>query len=123
VVFQDSEIQPRSIRRLAAKLAPATITQLARLIEADHSGRPPLPAGMPEVARQMRDVAVTLRVESAPPPPLILGRHVLPYYNGKPGKHIGEVIKAAYEAQMEGDFSSAEDALRWLASYMAGTPQ
>jgi tRNA nucleotidyltransferase (CCA-adding enzyme) len=123
VVFHGAEIQPRSVRRLAAKLEPATITQLTRLIEADHSGRPPLPPGMPEEARKMRDLAVTLRVESAPPSPLILGRHVLPYFNGKAGKHIGEVVKAAYEAQMDGDFSSAEDALPWLAAYMANRPE
>jgi tRNA nucleotidyltransferase (CCA-adding enzyme) len=107
------------VRRLAAKLAPATITQLGRLIEADHSGRPPLPPGMPEEARKMCDLAVSLRVEAAPPPALLLGRHVLPYFEGKAGRHIGEVVKAAYEAQMDGEFNSVEDGLRWLGAYMA----
>ena len=42
--FADAEVYPRAIRRLAAQLAPmANIKQLAWLIEADYSGRPPLP--------------------------------------------------------------------------------
>ena len=40
-----------------------------------------------------------------------MGRHVLPYFENKPGKHIGEVTRAAYEAQSDGAFSSEEEAL------------
>jgi len=50
---------------------------------------------------------------------LILGRHVLPYFNDRPGVHIGEVTSAAYEAQADGKFSTEEEALKWLESYMA----
>ena len=42
------EITPRAVRRLAMRLAPASIAQLVRLIEADASGRPPpLEPGVP----------------------------------------------------------------------------
>ena len=119
VKFRDAESQPRAIRRLAARLEPASIIDLIRLIEADHSGRPPLPPGLPEGARQMRDLARAQRVEDRPQPPLIQGRHVLPYFEGKPGKHIGEVTKAAYEAQLDGAFTNLEEALKWLNEYMA----
>jgi hypothetical protein len=51
---------------------------------------------------------------------LILGRHVLPYFDDRPGKHIGEVTRAAYEAQADGAFSNEEEARRWLEEYMAG---
>jgi tRNA nucleotidyltransferase (CCA-adding enzyme) len=115
----DSAIQPRAIRRLAARLAPASIKQLGWLIEADHSGRPPLPAGMPVEAARMLDFAAAQQVEKAPQPPLILGRHVMPYFGGNPGAHIGDVTKAAYEAQLDGAFSSEEEAMRWLTGYMA----
>jgi tRNA nucleotidyltransferase (CCA-adding enzyme) len=115
----DSAIQPRAIRRLAARLAPASIKQLGWLIEADHSGRPPLPAGMPVEAARMLDFAAAQQVEKAPQPPLILGRHVMPYFGGNPGAHIGDVTKAAYEAQLDGAFSSEDEAMRWLAGYMA----
>ena len=112
-------ITPRAVRRLAMRLAPASIEQLVRLIEADHSGRPPLPAGMPEGARLIRDMARQQSVEQGPQAPLILGRHVLPYFNEEPGKHIGEVTHAAYEAQADGEFSDEAGALLWLKSYMA----
>jgi len=58
-------------------------------------------------------------VAVGPQPPLILGRHVLPYFDDRPGKHIGEVTHAAYEAQADGAFSTQEEALRWLQDYFA----
>ena len=101
------------------RLAPATITDLLRLVEADHSGRPPLPTGLPEGAIRIREVAVAQAVNHGPQAPLILGRHVMPYFDGQAGKHIGEVTAAAYEAQADGAFSNQEEALQWLERYMA----
>jgi len=114
------EATPRAVRRLAMRLSPATITDLLRLIEADHSGRPPLPVGLPEGADRIRAMAEAEAVHHGPQPPLILGRHVLPYFEGRPGKHIGEVTATAYEAQADGAFSNEEEALQWLVVYMAG---
>ena len=109
---------PRAVRRLAMRLAPANIAQLMRLIEADHSGRPPLPAGLPENALRIREMAREQAVERTPQPALILGRHVLPYFDNHPGKHIGEIVDAAYEAQLDGAFSTEEEAIQWLAEYV-----
>jgi tRNA nucleotidyltransferase (CCA-adding enzyme) len=100
------------------RLAPASIMQLVRLIEADASGRPPREPGLPESAARIRDVAAAQAVTEKPQAPLILGRHVLPYFAGEPGKHIGEVTRAAYEAQADGAFSNEEEATRWLAEFM-----
>ena len=108
----------RAIRRLAMRLAPSNILQLLRLIEADYSGRPPLPAGLPEGARRIRELAFEQSVEEKPQAPLILGRHVLPYFDHRPGKHIGEVVNAAMEAQADGEFSTQEEALAWLERFM-----
>ena len=113
------EVTPRAIRRLAMRLAPATIADLLRLIEADYSGRPPLPVGLPDGALRIREMAEAQAVHHGPQPPLILGRHVLPYFDDRPGKHIGEVTAAAYEAQADGVFSSLEEGLGWLETYMA----
>ena len=113
-----SDVTPRSVRRLAVRLTPASITQLVRLIEADASGRPPGPGGLPESAARIRDMAAAQAVTEQPQAPLILGRHVLPYFDNQPGKHIGEVTRAAYEAQADGAFSTEEEALKWLENYM-----
>jgi tRNA nucleotidyltransferase (CCA-adding enzyme) len=109
---------PRAIRRLAMRLAPANIVQLTHLIEADHSGRPPLPPGLPAGAIRIREMAAAQAVAGGPQPPLIQGRHVLPYFDNKPGKHIGEVVAAAYEAQADGAFSIQEEALAWLEHHL-----
>jgi tRNA nucleotidyltransferase (CCA-adding enzyme) len=109
---------PRAVRRLAIRLAPASIAQLIRLIEADHSGRPPLPPGLPEGAARIQAVAGAQAVAEGPQAPLILGRHVLPYFDNRPGRHIGEVTSAAYEAQADGEFSNESEALAWLERYM-----
>jgi tRNA nucleotidyltransferase (CCA-adding enzyme) len=113
------EVTPRAVRRLAMRLAPATISDLLRLIEADYSGRPPLPTGLPEGAMRIREMAEAQAVDHGPQAPLILGRHVMPYFDDRPGKHIGEVTAAAYEAQADGAFSNQEEALQWLDRYMA----
>jgi len=113
------EATPRAVRRLALRLAPATITDLLRLIEADHSGRPPLEAGLPEGAVHIREMAEAQAVGHGPQAPWILGRHVMPYFNQQPGKHIGEVTAAAYEAQADGAFSNQDEALRWLERYIS----
>ena len=113
------EITPRAVRRLAMRLAPASIERLIQLIEADHSGRPPLAPGLPEGAILIRDAAREQAVTRGPQAPLILGRHVLPYFEGKPGRHIGEVTAAAYEAQLDGAFSDEAGALAWLAEFVS----
>ena len=113
------EVTPRAVRRLAMRLAPASIAQLVWLIEADASGRPPLVPGIPPAAARILAAAESEAVESRPQAPLILGRHVLPYFDDRPGIHIGEVTHAAYEAQADGAFSTEEEALRWLNDYMA----
>jgi tRNA nucleotidyltransferase (CCA-adding enzyme) len=117
--FAKSGTTARAVRRLAMRLAPASIEQLVRLVEADHSGRPPLPPGLPEGAAKIRDAAREQAVEKGPQAPLVLGRHVLPYFEGRAGKHIGEVTHAAYEAQADGAFSDEAGALSWLADFMS----
>jgi tRNA nucleotidyltransferase (CCA-adding enzyme) len=112
------DVTPRAIRRLAVRLAPASIAQLVRLIEADASGRPPKPIGLPDGAARIRDMAAAQSVGEKPQAPLILGRHVLPYFGGRAGEHIGEITRAAYEAQSDGEFSTEDEALRWLERYM-----
>jgi tRNA nucleotidyltransferase (CCA-adding enzyme) len=114
------EPSARAVRRLAMRLAPATIAQLLRVIEADYSGRPPLPQGLPDGAARIQEIAEAQEVKEGPPSPLILGRHVLPYFDGRPGIHIGDATRAAYEAQADGEFSNEPEALLWLDRYMKG---
>ena len=58
-----TDVTPRAVRRLAMRLAPASITQLVRLIEAD-AFRPPSASrrGLPDSAARIRDMAAAQAV-------------------------------------------------------------
>src|SRR5208282_1660011 len=51
------DVTPRAVRRLAMRLAPASIEQLVRLIEADASGRPPKDPSLPPEAARILEAA------------------------------------------------------------------
>lgn len=106
------------VRHLADRLAPATIYELSLLIEADQSGRSPLAGGLPESARQIVDLATQDGIANCPPPKLMQGREVLPFYQRRSGPHIGEAVATAYQAYLNGEFSSLEDGRNWLKGYL-----
>lgn len=100
----------RAIRRLARRLDPVSIKTLSRLVEADHSGRPPLPVGNPLEFIQSR--AVELAVQDSAPKPILMGRHLL-LLGVAAGPQMGQILSAAFEAQLDGAFSDLEGALDW----------
>jgi tRNA nucleotidyltransferase (CCA-adding enzyme) len=109
--FQD--LTDRSVRRLARNLAPETIEGLCLVITADAFGRPPKPREMPEAVVQLRAKAAQLRVQASPPKPLLLGRHLIEA-GLAPGPGFGPILRAAFEAQLEGEFVDLPGALAWL---------
>lgn len=104
----------RQVRRLARGLEEAgeSIQMLARLVEADASGRPPRPKGRPAEMEQMLKLAEQLALAEQGPRPILLGRHLLPL-GIPPGPRMGEILKAAYEAQLDGAFQTVEEGLDW----------
>lgn len=107
-----------SVRRLARKIAPATIDDLCLIILADGAGRPPLsPAGLKEVS-DIRRRARELKVESEAPRPILLGRHLI-RMGLIPGPHFSEILNDLFEAQLEGVFDNEEAGLRCLRDYLA----
>ena len=54
--------------------------------------------------------ARALGVEHRPPPPILLGRHLLAL-GMKPGPRVGEILKAIYELQMDGTVTTLDDAI------------
>lgn len=104
----------RAIRRLACRLFPANIEMLGWLVESDHSGRPPLPAMMPPVMQEIVDNSKALSVDLGKPVPILMGRHLLPL-GYESGPSLGYVLKCAYEAQLDGNFSNVEEALDWVS--------
>jgi len=106
---------PRHVRRLSRRLEEAgeTLRMLARVVEADASGRPPLPRELPPAMQEMLATAERLQLAEQGPRPILLGRHLLSL-GIQPGPRMGQILKTAYEAQLDGAFSTPEDGVRWL---------
>ena len=112
-LVQIAPLSDRGIRRLAARLAPETILGLIQLITADHSARPPLPPGLPTTARQLLERSGDLQIAQQAPRALLMGRHLLEK-GMTPGPQMGIILKAAYEAQLDGLFDDLDGAMAWL---------
>ncbi|MSU70558.1 MAG: polynucleotide adenylyltransferase [Opitutaceae bacterium] len=102
------------VRRLARKLAPATIDDLALVMTADAAGRPPLPSTeILALITQLLDKAHALELERAAPRPIILGRHLIAL-GLKPGPDFKPILEAAFEAQLDGAFADDDSGTAWL---------
>lgn len=113
-----NEPTPRGIRRLARRLAPASISDLAVVMKADAFGRPPRPEEIPSGVTAMLAAARELELEQSAPKPILLGRH-LAAEGRAPGPGFKPVLDAAFEAQLDGVFHDLDGALAWLRSQPA----
>ena len=100
-----------AIRRLAANVV--RIDRLIRVAAADDAGRPPFPSE-PGPLEWLATRAKELEVAAAAPKPLVMGRDLIAL-GMKPGPEFGRILKAAYEAQLDGRFSTRDDALAFVA--------
>ncbi len=85
-----------AIRRLAVRVDPGTLAELALVTEADYLGRGPFtpPHGPYEAGPWLIDRAHTLGVLTSPPPHLIRGQELLDL-GFPPGPLLGRLIKLA----------------------------
>jgi len=116
------EFTDSAVRRLARKLAPATIDDLCTVMWADHLGRPPLVS--PETETRivaLRDRARALAVQAAAPRPLLLGRHLVEL-GLPPGPPFKSILAAGAEAQLDGAFADEAGARAWLRSHLQQHP-
>lgn len=107
------DVTDRMVRRLARRLEPESIENLCLVITADAMGRPPRPPRVPAGVTELRTRAAALQVQARAPKPVLRGRHLLEL-GLTPGPAMGEIVDAAYEAQLEGAFADLPGACRWL---------
>ena len=110
VSHPESDPSDRTIRRLANRLAPATIRQWSMVCESDASGRPPLPKRNP--VKRWTKVANQLAIKDSKPSPILMGRHLLEL-GIKPGREMGKILASAFEHQLDGDFRDLSGAIDW----------
>jgi tRNA nucleotidyltransferase (CCA-adding enzyme) len=115
---QKGEFSDAQVRRLAVRLAPATLDDLALVMAADAMGRPPLPATeILALIGRLRARADALALESRAPRPIILGRHLISL-GRRPGPGFKPILDAAFEAQLDGAFSDEAGGLAWLGKHL-----
>lgn len=96
----------KAARRFASVISNIDKNDWLRIVEADHSGRPPFPVGIPEDAIKLYELIneeeSSNRVEQ-----LILGRHLIS--NGfVPSPKFGIVLREVYEIQLDEGLSFDE---------------
>jgi len=97
-LFQ-AQASDAAIRRLAARVG--RIDRLVRVARADMFGRPPLPSGSFLAGDWLLAKASDLEILQAPPPPLVLGRHLI-NFGARPGPDFKEILDQVYAAQLAG---------------------
>ncbi len=108
------QVTDRSVRRLSKRLEPENIQGLCILMSADAMGRPPRPAKVPKLVNELREKAHELQVHHGAPKAILLGRHLI-NLGMSPGIEFGQILNAAYDAQLEGAFFTLDEARKWLA--------
>ena len=100
------EIGDGAFRRLAQKV---DLELLARVAKSDCEGRKP---GRFDCSAMdwFLERARTLGVEHRPPPPILLGRHLLEL-GVQPGPRVGEILKGVYEQQLDGRVTTLDQAI------------
>ncbi|MBA3640090.1 MAG: CCA tRNA nucleotidyltransferase [Acidobacteriota bacterium] len=100
-----------AFRRLAQKV---DLELLARLAKSDCMGR----GGGFDCSSMdwFLERARQLGVEHAPPPPLLLGRHLFSL-GVKPGPRMGEILRAVYERQLDGTVTTLDEGLAFAREY------
>lgn len=107
------KVTNRIVRRLIHRISGVvSIKMLGYLIEADRSGRPPLPKGMPDVYQEIIEKSKTLPVEISP---IIKGRHLLKL-GWKPSPRMGVELKRLLQLQLDGKIPSLEEGLKLITN-------
>lgn len=124
-VSWQTPISDKTIYKLAHELhqKKATIEMLVHLIEADMSGRPPLPKGLSGMAQEMHDLAKQKGVLQQPLQPLVAGQDILSIRPDiKPGPIFSKMIEEVLAKQKVGQIKTKEQALEYLNGRISRLP-
>lgn len=98
-----------AVRRLAAEVV--RIDRLIRVAEADDEGRPPFPSER-EPLEWLASESERLKVADSAPKPLVFGRDLIAL-GLKPSVRFGVILKACYEAQLDGKIATREEGVEF----------
>lgn len=106
-----------AIKRLAARV---NINQLLLVSQADFLGRttPEALSGHDPSAVWLKNKFTELLGVELEPKPILMGHHLIAL-GQKPGVRFGDILKQAFEAQMDGEFDDEASGILWLKNYLS----
>lgn len=110
---------PTTVRRLARRLAPATMLQWMKVVEADQQGRcahDEPSVGNVGIGFRWLQVANEVQVDKEPSKPILKGEQIMAL-GLKPGPVFAKIIAASVEAQDEGTITDEQSAEDWLEDH------
>lgn len=110
VLYRDRS-SAAAIRRLARDCG--RLDRLMRVFRADAAGRPGMEDGSGAAADWIMENARRLEVADGRPRPLLNGRDLMKH-GWKSGPRMGAFLRGAYELQLDGRFTTRDEALEWL---------
>lgn len=105
----------RAVRRLAVRLAPFSLADWANVVICDVSGRNESNFVVPKHVVNVREIEKTLEIPVAGPKPIVTGE-MLMGLGFTQGRELGNVKRAAFEAQLDGAFDNESDAVAWVCA-------
>jgi len=104
-------ISNKTVRRLANRLQPSNIEEWFMLVNADFRGRGDPECGNPPGASKILELAREMEIDLNAPRPILMGRHLINHM--RPGVEMGNILRQAFEAQLDGEFFDVDGALDW----------
>ncbi|MDX8381609.1 MAG: CCA tRNA nucleotidyltransferase [Ghiorsea sp.] len=108
------DISEREVRCLAKRLEPSNIQLWEILTQADANGRHPAPRSRP--AEAWLNLAEVLGVESKKEVAIVTGE-LLVTWGMRPSPAMGDLLKKAYDAQLNNEFKDEITAKLWYKKY------
>jgi tRNA nucleotidyltransferase (CCA-adding enzyme) len=118
--YQNSGSTDAFIKQLAEKMHPSNIEALTHLMEADHSGRPPLPKQLPEQAAKLHNRAKELGIHQGKGQNPIEGKDIVQYTGGEGGPFVGQIMQESRKLYLQDkpEMKDRVSALQWLDNRM-----
>mgnify|MGYP000858268171 CR=1 FL=1 len=115
--LKGSNVSDGAFRRLAQRVEPDLLYRVAR---ADCLGRTGdfKPTAMEWFIARVNELAIPVKA----PAPILLGRHVLAL-GVQPGPQVGQVTKAVYEMQLDGQVTTLDEAIAAAEKLVKGNLQ
>ncbi|MDR2344892.1 MAG: hypothetical protein LBE18_02395 [Planctomycetaceae bacterium] len=113
-----SNIDDRSLRRLAVRIEPSSIRIWAAFCRAIIESRDDtdLKRSLIEQLDKCELRAIELDVIDSKPKPILRGRDLI-QFGILPGRKMGQILDIAYELQLDGVFSNIDEAVIWYSNY------